>query len=346
MTSPRVLATCTRGGVGDLLAALPAINALQRRFDMPIDVLTTPYAAEILLGQPAIGEVLTDDGQEPLRALVERLRSRAYTHAVVFWSDPRIAKAIQQAGIGVRVGQSRRLYSFRYTLRVNVRSETGDTQSHWTDIQMDYARAVGAVATPDDFRIALHVTAEDERKADSLIARAVGDRSFIIFHAARGISAQAQRWPSEHFAAVGDALAVAFGCPVVVTGSPKEAALAAATVAAMRQPAFDASGATSLRSFAALAQRAMLVVALDSGPMHIAAIAGAPTVGIFALRTDLPSRWRPLGDHVALVEPSFACPPRCRKETCKTFACYAALDPRSVVNAARRVLQMDAAEAS
>jgi ADP-heptose:LPS heptosyltransferase len=347
MTPTRVLAACSRGGAGDLLAALPAVNALHRHFGVPVDVLATPYASSILFEQPSVGTILTDDGSEPAASLVERLRSLAYSHAVVFWSDPRISKALWQARIPVRVGQSRRLYSWRYTKRVGVRSESGDTHSHWTDIQMDYARALGATPIPTDFTVVVQTNAQDEREAEVLIARTVGDRPFIILHAARGITAHAARWPSAHFAAVGDALAGALGVPVILTGDRKEALLAAQTLAAMRQPAYDASGATSLRGFAALARRAMVVVALDSGPMHIAASVGAPTVGIFALRTDLPDRWRPLGPRVELVLPSYPCPPLCRKETCRTFACYAALDAASVVAAARRVLHReDAAEAS
>ena len=71
--------------------------------------------------------------------------------------------------------------------------------------------------------------------------------------------------------------------------------------------------------------------------MHIAAAVGTPTVGVFALRTDLPNRWAPLGEHVAVIEPSYPCPPWCRKETCRTFDCYRALDPIAIVAAARSV---------
>jgi ADP-heptose:LPS heptosyltransferase len=80
--------------------------------------------------------------------------------------------------------------------------------------------------------------------------------------------------------------------------------------------------------------------------MHIAAAVGAPTVGIFALRTDLPQRWRPLGPHVEVVGPDYPCPPFCRKETCRTFACYAALAPQRVVAAAKAVLAPSPSEAA
>lgn len=332
----KLLAVCTGGGAGDLLAAIPAIAALSRRFQTPVDVLTTTYAAPLLVGQPSVGDILTDDGITPEKILVETLRARRYTHAVVFWSNPRIAKAVQAAGIPERVGQSRRLYSFRYTKRVGIRTEVGDTHSHWTDVQMDYARALGAQPRPEDYAFEIKLSAADEAEAAHLLAQTVGASPFVIFHTARGITARARYWPSDHFAGIGDALGASFQAPVLLTGGSNEAAAVAQTAQQMATPVFDVAGKTTMRGFAALARRAIVVVALDSGPMHIAAAAGAPTVGIFALRTDLPHRWRPMGPRVAVIEPDYPCP-GCRKETCRTFACYAALSPERVVAAARLI---------
>jgi ADP-heptose:LPS heptosyltransferase len=103
----------------------------------------------------------------------------------------------------------------------------------------------------------------------------------------------------------------------------------------MESPHAAIAGRTTLMGLAAVLAGSSLVVALDSGPMHIAAALGVPTVGIFALRKDLPDRWRPLGPRVALVRPAYPCPPWHRKETCRSFACYANLSPQSVVAAAR-----------
>lgn len=321
-----------------MLAAMPAVSAIARHFGSRIDVLSTPYAAPIIEGQAAVGEILRDDEHESANELGDRLRARHYTHAVVFWSNPRIAKALQRAGIETRVGQARRLYSFRYTKRVPIRTESGDVTSHWTDVQMDYARALGASPQASDYRVEIAVTGADEGQAAALVDRTALGQPFVIFHAARGVTARSSHWPSEHFALIADALASAFEAPVLLTGGSDEVSLVAAIAAPLGKRAFCVAGQTTLRSFAALARRARVVVALDSGPMHIAAAAGAPTVGIFALRTDLPHRWRPLGPHVAVIGPDYPCPIWCRKETCRTFACYAALSPDKIVAVAQALV--------
>ncbi|HLW37015.1 MAG TPA: glycosyltransferase family 9 protein [Candidatus Eremiobacteraceae bacterium] len=340
----KILAACTGGGVGDLLAALPALQALHRHFGVRVDVLATPYAASILEGQACVANVFSDDGSTPLRVAAERLRLRGYTHAIVFWSNPRIAALLARAAIPVRVGQSRRLYSFRYTTRVPVRTETGDTTSHWTDIQMDYARALGVRPQARDYSVNLPLTDEDKADAQRVLDTLALRGPFVMLHAVRGVSSQKAGWPTATFAALGDKLAEEFSAPVLLTGTADERRIAQRIGSTMRRPVYNAAGLSTLRGLAALAQAALVVVALDSGPMHIAAAVGAPTVGIFALRTDLPNRWRPLGPRVAVIEPSYACPAWCKKETCRSFACCAALSVDDITAKARSLTTQAPAE--
>lgn len=272
------------------------------------------------------------------RDLGDRLGAAHFTHAVVFWSTARIASAVRRARIGVRVGQARRLYSWMYTKRVTIRTENGDTASHWTDVQMDYARALGAGSEPDDFRIDIRLRSDDVERAETLLANEKVVGRYAIFHAARGLDLAHVRWPVERFAAIGDAIGSAFDVPVLLTGSPADRPTIERIGDAMRAPHVVTAGKSGLMQLSALLAHARLVVALDSGPMHIAAALGAPTVGIFALRTDLPDRWRPLGPSVAVVRPTYPCPAWHRKENCPDFACYAALSPAAVIDAARSIV--------
>jgi heptosyltransferase-1 len=338
MTS-NVVAICSGGGVGDLLAALPAMRAVVRRFEAPLTVVTSPYAAPVLQDNASVRAVIEDDPATSHADLSARLRAEAFTHAIVFWSTARVAGAVRGAGIPVRVGQSRRLYSWMYTKRVSVRTESGDRATRWSEVQMDYARAIGASPLPDDYVIDVHVRAGDASFADGLISGERLEGGFIVFHAARGIDLDRVRWPVDRFAAIADALGAACGVPVVLTGSVAEAPTIAGIGDAMTVRHATIAGRTTLMGLAAVLARARAVVALDSGPMHLAAALGVPTVGIFALRSDEPDRWRPLGPNVEVIRPSYPCPPWHRKETCRTFACYADLAPAVVVAATRAVLQ-------
>lgn len=90
-----------------------------------------------------------------------------------------------------------------------------------------------------------------------------------------------RRWPAVRFAAVADALAAA-GARVAVNGSAAERDLVAAVRRAMRHPALDlAERGLSVSGLVGVLARAALVVANDTGPLHLAQAVGTPTVGVY-----------------------------------------------------------------
>jgi heptosyltransferase III len=92
-------------------------------------------------------------------------------------------------------------------------------------------------------------------------------------------------WPAERFAALFRALAAGgplAGAVAVVLGGPGAAERdMAAPLLALLPEAIDLVGALSLPQAAAILGRAALFVGNDSGLMHLAAAAGAPTLGLF-----------------------------------------------------------------
>ena len=113
-------------------------------------------------------------------------------------------------------------------------------------------------------------------------------RAFALVHA--GSQLPSRRWPPERFAAVADALADA-GLAVALTGSVAEAGLTRAVAGAMRAPALDVAGQTTLWTLCALVERAALVVCNDTGISHMAAALSTPSV-VVSSGGDAP-RWSP-----------------------------------------------------
>jgi ADP-heptose:LPS heptosyltransferase len=103
-----------------------------------------------------------------------------------------------------------------------------------------------------------------------------------------------KRWPVEHYAALA-ALLRAEGFDVGVIGGPPEAELAAAIPFAK-----DLTGRTDFLQIAALGARAALAVGNDTGPTHILAAAGAPTLALFSSDSD-PALSAPRGRRVEVL---------------------------------------------
>jgi ADP-heptose:LPS heptosyltransferase len=293
-----------------------------------------PEHAGTLQRVPDLDAVLVDAGQEE-RELAAALQARKYDAAIVTWATPRTARVPQLAQIPVRVGQARRLYSWRFTNRVVVRSERGDVTSHWSQILLDYARALDC--DTDDLVPRLQPTAADRAEAGTLLDDlGVGGHAFAIVHTTNAIAPKRGIWPTQGWARLVAAVQQTFDVRVLLSGTQADREIV--DDIARESGAMPIAGRTSIGGFAALAERARFFTGITTGSMHVAAAVGTPTVGIFPFQTDTPERWAPLGPRTAIVRASYPCRPGERKETCPDYACIANLDVPRIVSAAQSLL--------
>ena len=107
----------------------------------------------------------------------------------------------------------------------------------------------------------------------------------------------AKRWYEARFARVADRLADKLGLAIVIVGSESERLIGEKVRDEMRNPATVLSGKTTLETLVGLLTQASLMITNDSGPMHIAAALGIPTVAVFG-STDAEATY-PLGSSSA-----------------------------------------------
>jgi N-acetylglucosaminyldiphosphoundecaprenol N-acetyl-beta-D-mannosaminyltransferase len=121
----------------------------------------------------------------------------------------------------------------------------------------------------------------------------------VAIHAGSGGYSVARRWDADKFAAVADALHDEYGAELVLVGGKGDDT--AALKAAMRAPARDLSGQTTLNELAGVLATCNLFIGADSGVMHIAAAVGVPVVAIFGpSNADAWHPWTPGGRHIVV----------------------------------------------
>jgi ADP-heptose:LPS heptosyltransferase len=188
-------------------------------------------------------------------------------------------------------------------------------------------RAFPLPASPDEAR----------RVTEQIAAR--GWRDYAILNPGGGWPSKL--WPAASFGTLAQGLA-ARGITPVVTWGPGEKGLADAVVAASRgtaTPCFP----TSLLEYVELARRARIVVAADTGPLHLACAVAAPVVGVFG-PTD-PARNGPFGAGDITVRRQPLCSP-CHRSRCTLHdGVMAAIPTAEVLAAAERRLARAAAAA-
>jgi len=352
-----ILVIITHGGMGDLLLSSVLAEALHRCYPgCRVTFWAQRRFASLLENHPFINALLDMDPATPLLQNAILLRQHHFDTVLVPWSVSRHAWLTRFAGIPTRVGQGGRLtYSFLFTHPVRVRSVYGDTTSHWADIQLDYARALGCQPEGELEPVVVTTAAEKETAAALLQSVGVtGNRPICGLHICKGLAVDENRWPLDRFVDIAVGL-IQKGYTVILTGTEAEKPLTASVAAQTTEKLtglgfetfkaalaiFDLAGACSLRETAALIEKMNVFICPDTGTGHLAAALGVPVVDIFPLRSDFPARWRPAGaNHRIIRPPAWECAGPCVKETCPRFTCLLHIDPQEVVKAVDEIAKI------
>jgi ADP-heptose:LPS heptosyltransferase len=321
----RRIAVLRPNAVGDFIMALPALHALRRAYPhADITYIGKPWHADFLAKRPApidrvilmppcpgVGAPLDAPidvpfDAEALQSFLDRMRSMEFDLALQLYGGGRHANPL--------------IKRFGARITVGMRTPDAEPLDRWIPYGPLQNRrlqmlAVAALVGADTLRVGpeLCVTARDRQSAQAVIGAEQGRRLIVL---QPGATDRRRCWSPERFAAVADCLARQ-GAMIAINGSASEAPLTAQVREAMRHPALDLAGRLSLSGLCGLLERADLLIANDTGPLHLALAIGTPCVGIYwftNLIESAPLRqqaWR------AVVSAQTVCP-ACGAENLKT----------------------------
>jgi ADP-heptose:LPS heptosyltransferase len=129
------------------------------------------------------------------------------------------------------------------------------------------------------------------------VASATAPRPYVLLVPGGSAHRPEKRWPTESYAQLA-ALLKARGLDIVIIGGPQESAMARRIQKTVGQ-ARDLTGRTDFAQLAVLGAKAILAVGNDTGPTHLLAAAGAPTIALFSDASD-PELCGPRG-HVTVI---------------------------------------------
>lgn len=158
-------------------------------------------------------------------------------------------------------------------------------RSHVTDDLLALVEAVGQASRSQRTSLTL-----PEGSAEAAVARLPRDaralfrKPVVAIHP--GVGTIMRQWPAEHFAGLIDLLVERNDVNAILIGGPDEADLAEEVIGKVLRPksVMSVIGKTPLRDLPGLLASCVLYVGNNSGPKHIAAALGVPTIGIHSGR--------------------------------------------------------------
>jgi heptosyltransferase-1 len=312
--------------IGDLFHALPAVHALKVGLNAPIDWVTTTAYVDLVNCFDDVDHAIAFPRKhffKNLKHFKKQLRTHHYDLIIDLQGLLKSATVARLARGGRRIGPSfhREASHLFYSTVAGICNK----DRHAVLENLDIADHLGIESQPLHFPVTfpdITVSGASPRIAISPTSRW-----------------ETKNWPLERFAAVAKELQESQQATIVLLGGPDDIDACQHIESALDAPCENWAGKTTLVEMGSQLQTVDLLIANDSGPVHMAAAIGKPTLVIFG--PTKPHRTGPFGEGHHVIQTSLPCQP-CGQRTCSQpdpgVPCMTGISVTEVTKAAHAML--------
>jgi heptosyltransferase II len=330
--------------VGDSLMTVPALRALRRVLpDANITLAIRPGTKGIFSEVDFVNDVLVYDRKGVFSVIpqIREWRRRQFDLAVLFQNAFEAALIPFLAGVPIRLGyatesrqallthplqlpdwRSSRHEVFYYLYLVTALEQMLFGTSNTCEVEPDASIQISEVMKA--------------AAADLLRAHDVREDKLVVAICPGSINSRAKRWPAEAYAALADRL-IDDRRQVLLIGSKEEADVSKDVANRMRQSPVVLTGKTTLDQITAVLASVDLIVTNDTGPAHIGAALGRPTLVIFGPTNPLTTR--PFSPAAEILRHPPECAPCMLRDCPIDHRCMTAITVDEVFERSRSLLK-------
>lgn len=323
--------------IGDTILTVPFLRNLREACpNAVIDVLVGPQSGTVLENCPYVNELIVfdttrfhkyDSGKGKAKSFWHyawMLRKRNYDCIFVLKRSFSSGVLALLTGARYRIGYATEGRNFLLTHPVGWRKDIHEVESLF-----DILEAAGGKIS--DKGLESWVSEAESGQVETLFPQLRNDGLKILVHAAA--AHPDKMYPIESWVKVLQRLNEQLHATFYFSGAKRDVELNDKLISDAGVQGVNTAGKLSLRESMALYAQMQLAVCVDSGPAHLCAAAGTPTVAIFG-PTDS-NRWRPYGaQHEAVFDKTIHCQACTDKKSLTRHDCLAQLNPEKIVEAA------------
>ncbi|MGE5680889.1 MAG: glycosyltransferase family 9 protein [Bacillota bacterium] len=262
-------------GIGDVILSTVVFNNLRQDFpNAKIDYLTEAPSKTVLEKLPFINEVIILNKKEKNSSflLIKEIRKRKYDLVLDFYTNPRTALCTFLSGARYRAGFPYKGRTYAY----NILGPADRDKFHAADLHLEFLKSIGLSHSSRNLFFSL---SDEDRKFAEDTFRANFSQSDLVI----GICPSGG-WPSKKcdpvkFVEIADTLVERFAAKILILWGPGDKSEADDISRLMRHNALMAPE-TNIGKMGALISKCNLVIANDSGPMHISTAVNTPVLSL------------------------------------------------------------------
>ncbi len=321
--------------LGDLLFAFPFLRNLRKNLpSTQIDMVVNSAFYEIVKNNPHLDRVYSFDkrwGLKKMREFSRPLGETNYDLGLNIHGSWRSLVLLWLIGPAKKIGFAER------GGKILLDKLVFPSRQHMVDVYLEFLKVLN-LPVLDNGRLELFIPDQAREEVIGLLNNWGVKKEDILLGLNPGGTWPTKRWSTEGFAHLADLL-IGRGFKVVFTGGTEDTKRVEEIIGQMKKKgALAAAGHTSLAGLAALLERCSVVISGDSGPVHVAAAMGTPTIAIFGPSDE--EKYKPRGPGHEIVKAEVDCRP-CGKHECTDHKCMQEIHPETILQRVEQLLSKD-----
>jgi len=325
--------------LGDLALITPAISLIKQKYPQTqIYCLVREYSKDLLANNPdvtgiVLDEIFEDQANIPkIYEFSKKIKAQNFDLSVHFYNEFAYALLAKLSGIKNRIGDgySKPLLYPLYTLRAN---------QNWKDFTLHEVEHNILLLEPLDIELQEYSPKMNIVPDQSVVQKIRKENNLLSSDYIVGIHLGTGRgnkaWLPERYAEIIDYLAEHLKAKIILTGSSKEAPAASTVLRLCKSKPINLVAQTSLSELIAIISTYNIYIGVDTGPLHIAAALGIPTVAIFPTKFVKPTEWGPWHTSHVIVRKAVKCSQKCLPRDCPFDDCLKEITEEDIVEAIR-----------